>query len=289
MQEALRVFQRVGVGGEAGFGQAGGHDAGMGGFAGMERLGHGAEIRHQAGGLRCAEGDGDGGFLGVQLAQLGAGRGGADRAIKPGGMPALLVQQPGVAAEQFSPGLIAGDVGGDHVGAGGAEMFGLGQDGGDQDGAGMAAQGDIVIVQRMGGGAVDPGGFRSRGLAVAEGQGGGTVAGCQRLGHDAHAVFVAAGDHGADGVDEAHARDAGGLLRQAVRREVGDELAKGFGQAHGMFLRQRCGCGRGWTAAQVQQGHRYSRDPSARQRADRDDMTAWLQVRSARLSKPRDQ
>ena len=49
VQEPLRMLQRVGVGGEAGLGQARGHDAGVRGLAGVERLRHGAEIRHQAG------------------------------------------------------------------------------------------------------------------------------------------------------------------------------------------------------------------------------------------------
>ena len=68
--------------------------------------------------LRGAERDGDRGLLGVQLAQFRAGRGGGGRAVQAGRMPALFVQQPGLAQRQFSPDLVAGDIGGDHVGAG---------------------------------------------------------------------------------------------------------------------------------------------------------------------------
>ena len=94
----------------------------------------------------------------------GAGRGRADRAVQAGRMPALLVQQAGIAAEQLGPGFVAGDIGDDHVGAGGAERFGLGQDRRHQHGAGMAAQSHVVVVERMRRGAVDPGGFRRRAL-----------------------------------------------------------------------------------------------------------------------------
>ena len=234
MQEALRMFERVHAGGEAGLGEARRHDAGVSGFAGVERLGHGAEIRHQAGTLRGAERDRLRGLFGVQTAQAGAGRRGADGTVEAGGVPALLVQQAAVATEQLRPGFVAGDVGDDHVGARGVQGFGLGQDGGDQHGAGMAAQADVVVVERVGGGAVDPGGLGGGALLCAEGEGGGAVGGRQHLLHDAHAILAAAGDHGADAVDEAEARDADGVLRQAVRREVGDELAERLCQRHGV-------------------------------------------------------
>ncbi len=120
-------------------------------------------------------------FSGVQLAQLGTRRRRADRAIQPGRMPALLVQKPRIPPEQLGPGLIPGDIGGDHVRARGAQMLRLRQDGRDQHRAGMAAQRHVVIVQRMRRGAVDPGGLRGRGLARAERQCGRSVARCQRL------------------------------------------------------------------------------------------------------------
>ena len=58
-EEALRMFQRVGVGGEAGLRQSRGHDAGMRRLAGVERLRHGAKIGHDAGALRRPERDRD--------------------------------------------------------------------------------------------------------------------------------------------------------------------------------------------------------------------------------------
>ena len=54
-------------------------------------------------------------LCGIQLAQLRARRGGADRAIKARRMPALLVAAA-VAPHQLGPGLIARDIGDDHVG-----------------------------------------------------------------------------------------------------------------------------------------------------------------------------
>src|SRR6185312_341162 len=86
------------------------------------------------------------------------------------------------------------------------------------------------------GGAVDPGGLRGRALARAEGQCRAAVAGCQRVGDDPHAVFLAAGDHGADAVDESHAGNARRFLRKPVGRQVGHELAEGFCQGHGRLL-----------------------------------------------------
>ena len=118
VQEAARMFQRVGIGGEARLGEARRHDPGMRGAAGVKRFRHRAEIRHQPGRLRGTESDRDRRLLRVQLAKFRAGRGGGGRTIKPGRMPAFLVQQPGLAQRQFSPHLIARDIGGDHVGAG---------------------------------------------------------------------------------------------------------------------------------------------------------------------------
>ena len=57
VQEALRVLQRVGIGGETGLGQTRRHDAGVRCLPGVERFRHGAEIRHQAGALRGAQRD----------------------------------------------------------------------------------------------------------------------------------------------------------------------------------------------------------------------------------------
>ena len=112
------MFQRIGAGGEAGLGQSRGHDAGVRGFARVKWLGHRAEIRHQAGALRCAEGDRLRCLVGIETTQRCAGRGSADRTVEASRVPAFLMQQAGIAAEQFCPGLVAGNVGDDHVGAG---------------------------------------------------------------------------------------------------------------------------------------------------------------------------
>ena len=101
---------------------------------------------------------------------------------------------------------------------------------GHQHRAGMAAQRHVVVVERMRRGAVDPGGFGRRALFVAEGKRGGAVGRRQHLFHDAHAILAAAGDHRADAVDEAEARNAHRFVGQPVRRQIGDELAECFCQ-----------------------------------------------------------
>ena len=115
-------------------------------------------------------------------------------------------------------------------------MFRLGQDRGDQHGAGVSAQRDIVVVQRMRRSAVDPGGLGGRGLAVAEGQGRRTVAGARvsvmmrTLSSLRPAIIVPM-------VSMKPMRAIGGLFRQTVGRQIGDELAEGPSQRHAGFLR----------------------------------------------------
>src|SRR6185437_11179305 len=100
----------------------------------------------------------------------------------------------------------------------------------------MAAQADIIVIEGMSSGAVDPCCFGRRALAGAEGQRGWSVGGRKDLGHDSDAVLLAPGDHGADAVDEAHARGALGLFRHAVGGKVGNEPPQMFCQGHGWFL-----------------------------------------------------
>jgi hypothetical protein len=100
------------------------------------------------------------------------------------------MQQAGIATEQYSPCLVAGDIRHDHIGAGRAERFSLSQDRRDQHCAGMAAQAYIVIVKRVRRRAVDPRGFRGGALFLAEGECCRTIRRSQHVPHDPHAVFA---------------------------------------------------------------------------------------------------
>ena len=62
----------------------------------------------------------------------------------------------GVAAGQRGPGLVAYDIGREHLAAAGVQRFGLGEDCRQQYGRDMAAAADIVLVECVPGGAVDP-------------------------------------------------------------------------------------------------------------------------------------
>ena len=95
--------------------------------------------------------------LGIEPAQGGAGRRGADGAEDAGGMPALLVVLVRVAALQVGPHLVARHVGGRHLRPAGLERLRLGQDRRHQHRARMAAQRHVVVVERMRRRAVDPG------------------------------------------------------------------------------------------------------------------------------------
>src|SRR5271166_4462718 len=72
-------------------------------------------------------------------------------------MPTFAVMVAGVAPGELGPGLVARDVGGEHGAPRGAVRLALGDDRWDEHGARMPPQrGDIVIVERVPGGAVDP-------------------------------------------------------------------------------------------------------------------------------------
>jgi hypothetical protein len=102
----------------------------------------------------------------------------------------------------------------------------------------MTAQRDVVVVQRMGGGAVDPGRVWGRAALGGEVQRrlpGAAVA--QRLAQDLHRGLHAAGDHGADAVDEPGARDLQGRLRHLLELEIRDEAAKRLGEGERLCVR----------------------------------------------------
>jgi len=166
-------------------------------------------------------------------AQRRAGGGRTDRAEDAGRVPALAVVMAGVAPGELGPGLVAGDIGGEHGLPRSAERLAFGEDRRDQHGRGMAAQrGDIVIVERVPGGAVDPrrlgcgrplaGEVQSR-LAAHRAQRPAQQLGCR---------VMSAGDHRRDRVDKADSRDICGAFGQPLEGEIGNKTAEILGQRH---------------------------------------------------------
>ena len=91
LHHAARGFQRLQAGGEALLRQQRGHQAGARGGAGVERLGHGAELLAHADGLRGGNAQRHRGLLGVQAEQAGAAGGRAQGAGGAGDVPAAVV------------------------------------------------------------------------------------------------------------------------------------------------------------------------------------------------------
>ena len=156
---AGRAVQSGEAGVEAAAGEAGGEHARFGGEAGVERLGHGSELRHEARRHAGGERDGMSGLPRVEPQQPRAGGGGADRADGGGGVPAAVAMHRVHPLADPAEDLQAGDIGVEAGPAGGAFLLGQREDGGDEDGAGMGLGGiEIVVeVERVGGGAVDQG------------------------------------------------------------------------------------------------------------------------------------
>ena len=111
-------------------------------------------------------------WLGVEAAQRGAGGARSDRAENAGRVPALGVMVAGIAARQLGPGLVTGDIGREHLAPAEPQGLGFGEDRRHQHGRDVAAAADIVVIERMAGGAVDPRRFRRGGALAREIQAG---------------------------------------------------------------------------------------------------------------------
>ncbi len=150
-EEALRMLQRLVIGGHAFGRQQGGKQAVARALADMERLGHGAEIRLDArchgSGQRQRRRD----LLDVELQQLGAGRGGAEGAERRCRVPALLIMMEVHRAAELGLDLHADGVGRQYVAAAGAERFAQRPQGRENRRRRMAADrvAAIVEVERM--------------------------------------------------------------------------------------------------------------------------------------------
>jgi hypothetical protein len=97
----------------------------------------------------------------------------------------------------------------------------------------VAAAADIVVVERVPGGAVDPRRL-GRGCAIArEIEAGRAWHGRQPSPQQLRSGIVRAGDHRRDRVDDTGAGDLDRLRRQALKRQAGDKPAEFLGQRHG--------------------------------------------------------
>jgi len=140
----------------------------------------------------------------------------------------------GVAPGELGPGLVAGDIGGEHRTSRGAERLSFGEDRRDQHGRRMAAQrGDVVIVERVPGGAVDPCGLGCWRPLAGEVQSRLAARRVERLAQQLRCGVMGTGDHRRDRVDKANACDIGRPLGQPLERDLRDKAAKILGQRHG--------------------------------------------------------
>ena len=206
--EAGLVLQHVGRGREAGLRQPRRQHAGLRGAPGMQRLGHGAEIRHRAGRERGRDRDRIGGLVGIQPIEPRAGRRRRQRSPDRGRVEAALVQRAGLELLQQRPHLVARHIGGERLFAARAERPAFGEDRGRERGARMPVHADIVIVEHMRRHAVDERGVAGRQVAPARDLRRAVIAGRGRhhLRHQLHGRLVRARDHGADAVEHADAR-----------------------------------------------------------------------------------
>ncbi len=232
-QKSLAMLERVGRRGKADLGEPRRDYPGMRRPAGVERFGHRAEIGHDAAAVRGRERQGMGGARRIETAQQGASRRRADRAENAGRMPALAVMVAGIACGELGPGFVAGDIGREHVAARGAERLALGEDRRHHHGARMAAQrGDIVVIERMPGGAVDPCRLRRRRALAGEIQCRLAAGGRQRAAQQLGCRVLRPGDHRGDAIGKADARHLDRLGRQPLERKLRDKAAEILGQRH---------------------------------------------------------
>jgi hypothetical protein len=144
------------------------------------------------------------------------------------------MQRHGLAHQKLGPNLVTGDIGGQELGATGAKGLALRDDGRHQDGAGVAIERDIVVVQYVGGRAID----ESRILDVSSlerrnerGEGAAVGAGHFPIDECDHRI-LRAGDHHAETIGDPRLGDRLGLGRDVLQGEAGHEMSE-FGGERG--------------------------------------------------------
>ncbi len=141
--------------GEALLGQPRGEHPGPGRVGRVQRLGHRAEVGQQPAGQRPGDAERHRPLLAARAEQAAAGRRRAEGADRAGGVEAEVVV--GVAEQPVDPerGLVAGDQGGQRVGAGLVVHLGQGEDGRDDDRGDVPARAGVVEVADVRGERVD--------------------------------------------------------------------------------------------------------------------------------------
>jgi len=115
----------------------------------------------------------------------------------------------------------------------GADRLPFGEDRRDEHSARMAAQRrDIVIVERMPGGAVDPRRLGRLTPLAAEVQGGFAICGPQRLAQELRRRVTGARDHRRDAIDKPDPGDIDCLSGQPLEGDIRDETAEVLSQRH---------------------------------------------------------
>ncbi len=232
-QEAQRMLQRIGRGGETRVRQPRRHHAGMRRAAGVIRLGHGAEVGDQPRAMRGAERKGMRGLVRVEPAQRCARCGRRDGAEDAGRVPALLVVLSSVAADKLGPDLEAGNIGRRQPRAADAEGLAFRQDRRHQHRARMAAQRHVVVVEGMRGGGVDQRCVRRGDALTRQVQAGVARRGRQHLAQDLRRLLHAARDHGADAVGKTGADHGERRRRHGIEAHLGYEAGERAGQCLG--------------------------------------------------------
>ncbi len=146
-----------------------------------------------------------------QPIQIRNGRGGRDRAKYPGRVPAFHVKRIAFARGQLRPHFVADDIGPQHIFPGRGQPMALSENRRHEDGARMRRQGDVVIVENVGGDAID----HRRVLAGKADPGKwhwGCVVGAlpraKMFEHDRNCWLVGASEHGSDAVHKPQLRDS---------------------------------------------------------------------------------
>ncbi len=196
----------------------------------MQRLAHGAEHRFQPRRLGRGNAERGRGLFRIEAEQMRAGRGRPEAADRAGGMEAasVVIRQHQGSDPAF--GLIAGDESGKEIGAARARIFGERQQRRhDRDGR-VAAHGhvDVVVVERMGRGAVHQGRLLRRDLSVAADQARGRPAAVlERLvGQDAGERLARTGEGDREPIQQALARQRAHLVRQVLVADRASPLGK---------------------------------------------------------------
>ena len=222
------MFERVKRCGEPGLRQPRGDYAGLRRAPDLEGFGQGAEVRNHA----CSHRGGDGHrrrcAVAVEATQFRTGRSGGDRATHARRMPALAMERSRLARRELGPHFVAGDIGGEHLGAACAGSFALREDRRNEHGARMPVETDVVVVEDVRGDAVDQGGSFDTAPRARRYERGERHAGA--VTHfaidEGNRRIARARDENAEAVGDPSLRDTAAFRWNAAQAEIGDKGAE---------------------------------------------------------------